>query len=314
VALDIIGAFGFITAMVSLDELPMWVYAVDGDYVLPQKVNVIPVTNGDRYSMLVKVDRTGDFALRVASLAAPQILSGRATVSIRSKSEPDGPPPANSTEVSPPFILDNGAPTSPDVLVFEQDLAKPFPPSPIPKSADAFYHLTMRMLGSSLSWSVNGTALLPGDHESDTPYLFSPPPSDPGITGIWTRAGDWVDLVFETAAAPMPPHPMHKHGNKMYRIGSGEGHFEWANVDEAVAARPDLFNLVDPPHRDAFATPAASEGVAWMAVRYHVTNLGPWLLHCHIQNHMSGGMSMVIFDGVDEWPEVPAEYLGVGQQ
>ena len=118
-----------------------------------------------------------------------------------------------------------------------------------------------------------------------------------------------VDLVFEAGEVPMPPHPMHKHGNKMYLIGHGEGAFEWASVAEAAEAQPELFNLVDPPRRDAFSTPNAAEGPAWMAVRYHVENPGPWLLHCHIQNHMSGGMSIVILDGVDAWPEVPEEYL-----
>lgn len=306
VAFDLIGAFGFHTAMVSLDELPMWVYAVDGDYVLPQKVNVIPVANGDRYSVLVKAERAGDFALRLGSGVAPQIISGRATVSIRGTGLPDAPPPTNSTGV---FILDNGVPTSPDVAVFAQALAKPFPPAPIAKRADAFHHLTMRMLNSSLLWSVNGTALFPHDHERDTPLLFAPPPADAGVTAIKTKAGDWVDIVFETGNVPMPPHPMHKHGNKMYFLGAGEGPFEWSSVNEAAEARPELFNLVDPPRKDAFATVPATEGPAWIAVRYEVTNPGPWLLHCHIQNHMSGGMSFVILDGVDQWPEVPADYL-----
>ncbi|KAH6686973.1 multicopper oxidase [Plectosphaerella plurivora] len=309
IAFELIGALGFAPVMVSVDELSMWVYAVDGEYVLPQKVNAIPVTNGDRYSILVKVEKTGDFTLRAAGLGAPQIISGKATVSIRAKGQPDAPPP---TEVAKPFILDNGAPTSPDVVIFAQPLAKPFPPSPIPKRADAFHHLTMRMLGTSLLWSINGTALLPADHEADVPLLFKPPPSEPGATGIFTKYGDWVDIVFETAVAPMPPHPMHKHGNKMYHIGAGAGHFEWASVNEAVDARPELFNLVDPPQRDTFVTPPAQEGVAWMAVRYHVTNPGPWLLHCHIQNHMTGGMTMVIYDGVDKWPTVPDEYLNIG--
>ncbi|KAM0322714.1 hypothetical protein ACHAQA_009305 [Verticillium albo-atrum] len=304
VSLDIIGAFGFFTAMVSIVAHPLWVYAVDGDYVIPQQVHAIPVTNGDRYSVLLKADQLGDFTIRVASVAAPQIITGRATLSIREKGATSPPP----TEAPPPYILDNGAPASPDTTIFNQALAKPYPPSPIPVKADAFYKLDMRTAGSSLYWALNNTALLPSDHEIDTPLLFAPDPHRFDNVTITTLAGTWVDLVFVTAVFPMPPHPLHKHGNKMYQIGAGTGPWTWASVEDAAAAVPDAFNFVDPPRRDAFASPPAIEGPAWLAVRYRVDNPGPWLLHCHIQNHMSGGMSVIIQDGIDEWPEVPEEY------
>jgi FtsP/CotA-like multicopper oxidase with cupredoxin domain len=106
----------------------------------------------------------------------------------------------------------------------------------------------------------------------------------------------------------MPPHPIHKHGVKMYQIGAGVGPFEWESVNEAIEERPELFNLVDPPMRDAFASPPTEMDVAWIAVRYHVTDPGPWLLHCHINNHLDGGMMLVIQDGVDAWPTVPEQY------
>jgi hypothetical protein len=43
-------------------------------------------------------------------------------------------------------------------------------------------------------------------------------------------------------------------------------------------------------------------------MRYHVVNPGAWMLHCHIQSHLNGGMAMVILDGIDVWPDVPEEY------
>ncbi len=103
--------------------------------------------------------------------------------------------------------------------------------------------------------------------------------------------------------APQPSHPIHKHGNKMWLIGSGQGTFRWSSVEEAN------FNLVDPPRRDGFATLDAPHAPTWTAVRYQVTNPGAWVIHCHIQTHFMGGMSMLIQDGVDHWPTVPPEYL-----
>lgn len=46
-----------------------------------------------------------------------------------------------------------------------------------------------------------------------------------------------------------------------------------------------------------------------MVLRYQVVNPGAFLLHCHVQTHVAGGMVVAMLDGVDEWPEVPEEYL-----
>lgn len=49
-----------------------------------------------------------------------------------------------------------------------------------------------------------------------------------------------------------------------------------------------------------------------MALRYEVVNPGPFLFHCHMQTHMSGGMALAFLDGVDQWPELPEEYANGG--
>jgi len=36
------------------------------------------------------------------------------------------------------------------------------------------------------------------------------------------------------------------------------------------------------------------------------------LFHCHMQTHLSGGMAIVMLDGFDAWPNVPAEYANNG--
>ena len=83
-------------------------------------------------------------------------------------------------------------------------------------------------------------------------------------------------------------------------------------MEEAIKEIPDQFNLVNPPKRDAFLSAPAEMEPSWAVVRYHAADAGPWLLHCHINNHMVGGMMMVIQDGVDQWPEVPEEYAEYG--
>ena len=99
---------------------------------------------------------------------------------------------------------------------------------------------------------------------------------------------------------------MHKHAQKMWKIGGAYGVWNFSSMDEAVAAQPESFNFVNPPYRDTFIT--KFEGSAWIALRYQAINPGPWMFHCHIEPHMAGGMSTAILDGIDAWPEVPEEY------
>jgi FtsP/CotA-like multicopper oxidase with cupredoxin domain len=302
VAIDIIGAINFITTVVSIDEHDMWVYAMDGSYIEPQKVQALVMTNGDRYSVLVHTSKPGDYKIRVHANSAPQIITGHALLSIK------GLKGGDSSESKAHIDL-VGNPINEDVVLFNHQKASPFPPEPIPEKANALFRLDMFADGASYLWAMNSSRLMPSDLEHrNPPTLFSPQPYISNNVTITTKNNTWIDLVFFAAAFPMPPHPIHKHGNKMYEIGRGLGGFNWTSVEEAMEDIPESFNLVDPPRRDGFASPEAAESTAWVVVRYHVTNPGPWLLHCHVNNHMIGGMMVVIQDGVDVWPEVPDEY------
>jgi FtsP/CotA-like multicopper oxidase with cupredoxin domain len=298
VAVDIIAATSFLRGAFSIDEHDMYVYAVDGSYIEPQKVQALDFTNGDRYSVLVKADRPGAYKIRVSSTSALQMITGYAILSVGGLAD-------DRVSESQAHINVVGEPKSPDVLPFNPSKAVPFPAAQIPQSADDLYILNMYQDGATYLWALNSTGLMPGDFEDETPILLKPDPGARDNVTITTRNGTWVDLVFITTDVASPEHPIHKHGNKMYLIGLGTGPFEWASVDQARKEKPQLFNLVDPLPRDTILTPAPTGEVAWAVVRYQVTNPGPWLLHCHINNHMMGGMSMVIQDGIDAWPEMP---------
>ncbi|ORY60947.1 multicopper oxidase [Pseudomassariella vexata] len=302
VAFDLIGTFGLITGVFSIDEHPMHIYAVDGDYIEPQEVEAVSITNGDRYSVMVKLDKPGDFTMRMASLTMPQMFTGYATLSYR---DPKQATPPSKSSVG--YINDIGANTTANVRFFDQAKMKAFPPAPVARAADQTVKVSMRVAGQSYNWALNNT-IYPMGLDNETPLLFHPDPERHNNVTITTKNDTWVDLVFQAVVFPMPPHPIHKHGNKMYLLGQGDGLFKWSSVAEAAKEIPQSFNLVDPPRRDGFTTPPALQGPTWMVVRYHVHNPGAWLVHCHVQSHLQGGMSMAIQDGVDQWPTVPPEY------
>jgi hypothetical protein len=47
---------------------------------------------------------------------------------------------------------------------------------------------------------------------------------------------------------------IHKHTDKTWQIGAGEGIWNYSSVEEAMAAGPSRFNFENPNYRDMFIT------------------------------------------------------------
>ena len=309
-ALDLISTAGVDSLGISIDEHPLWVYAADGQFIEPMKVDAIELQNGDRYSVFVELNKPADqYGIRIVSTAGAQLLNSTAILAYPGVKDYD-----IKTLRSVPTINAIGALISPTTATYLNPLkAVPFPPQfpqPAP-DADQTVIMSLGIVGRSYLWALNGTGL---NHaiidDLSPPLLYQDPTSahfGENVT-IITKNNTWVDLVFKIETFPQPAHPIHKHSNKGYLIGQGDGAFNWTTVAQAAKAMPQNFNFVTPPFRDSFVTPAASTGPTWMAVRYHVENPGAFMLHCHIQSHLEGGMAMVMLDGVDEWPEVLNHY------
>lgn len=312
---EIISTAGIDTFAFSIDEHPLWVYAVDSHYIEPFQVDVLTVANGDRYSVFVKLDKEGgEYGIRVASLALVQLIDTTALLSYGGDYGHGTYKNATATDdvTSLPYINKAGLPVSENVTVFDQAKMTSYPPQ-YPETApviDQTFFLTMLTVGNSYTWALNATPFSHMAIDNGEPLLYQPPSaSNPGsnITLV-TRNDTWVDLIFIVSSLGQPPHPIHKHSNRAFIIGAGEGAFNWTSVADAAAAIPQNFNFATPPYRDGFVTPPSQLDTTWLAVRYHVTNPGAFMLHCHIQSHLNGGMAVVLLDGVDEWPEVPEEY------
>ncbi|KAI9733982.1 MAG: hypothetical protein M1834_002639 [Cirrosporium novae-zelandiae] len=307
-SINFIAAASIKELTVSIDEHPMYVYAVDGAYIVPQYAESLEIYNGERYQALVKLDKPpGDYTIRVANNDADQILSGFATFRYQ-----DTP---TKTGASIPYIDYAGANTTADVVALDESQLVPFPPSKPAPTADATHILTLQRNGANYNWTLNGNASYPLTWDNNNPLLFSPQ-SDAAYDSslvIRTLNDTWVDLVLNVLLSDgtpaQPAHPIHKHSNKGYIIGKGDGAFTWNNVAQAMASNSSLFNLETPQRRDSFTTAAVLQGPAWVAVRYHVENPGAFFIHCHMQTHLSGGMALALLDGVDAWPTIPDNYL-----
>ncbi|KAG6489160.1 hypothetical protein ZIOFF_050420 [Zingiber officinale] len=160
---------------------------------------------------------------------------------------------------------------------------------------------------NNVSFTMPTTALLqehyqrrPHVYRADFPeeplffYNFTGTPPNNTFVEHGTRAvrlpfNTSVEVVLQgTSVLGAESHPMHLHGHNFYVVGRGFGNFD--PVDD-----PSRFNLVDPVERNTVGVPVGG----WLAVRFRADNPGVWLMHCHIDAHLSWGLRMtwVVDDG-----------------
>ncbi|KAL8027042.1 hypothetical protein ABFX02_14G069700 [Erythranthe guttata] len=112
------------------------------------------------------------------------------------------------------------------------------------------------------------------------------------------RFGSNVQIVLQdTAIVSTEDHPMHLHGYHFFVVGQGFGNFN----PRRDTAR---FNLVDPPLRNTINVPVGG----WAVIRFVADNPGVWLMHCHIDSHLTWGLGMafLVENGIGELQSVAA--------
>ncbi|KAJ5964277.1 Multicopper oxidase type 2 [Penicillium vulpinum] len=307
VSLNLIGSASISVPAVSINNHSLWVYEVDGRYIVPTKVDTLSISIGARYSVLVQLNNTpGDYLITAANSGLNQKVAGYGTFSYVN---------GDSSVVGTPSINYGGNSRSKDVVVLDQTRIKPLIPSKPSNEVDQTFLLHIGRIEKAWKWSLNGYHSYDLSLESEKPMLWDPESYAHSDLVITTKNDTWVDIIFALAgneSTIQPGHPIHKHSNMVYVLGAGMGEFNWTSVAEAEQEIPGNFNLVDPPMRDTFTTLLALQRPSWLAVRYHVQNPGAFFLHCHIDPHLTGGMALAILDGIDEWPSVPTQYGPTG--
>ncbi|KDP44695.1 hypothetical protein JCGZ_01195 [Jatropha curcas] len=114
----------------------------------------------------------------------------------------------------------------------------------------------------------------------------------PGTKLYKLKYGESVQIVLQDTSIVTPEnHPIHLHGYDFYIVAEGFGNFN-PKTDRAK------FNLVDPPMRNTAAVPVNG----WAVIRFVADNPGVWLMHCHLDVHITWGLAMafIVEDGVGE--------------
>ncbi|KAF3672232.1 Laccase-5 [Capsicum annuum] len=112
------------------------------------------------------------------------------------------------------------------------------------------------------------------------------------------KYGARVQVVLQgTSIFTAENHPIHLHGYDFYIIAEGSGNFN-PRADTAK------FNLVDPPLRNTASVPVNG----WAVIRFVPDNPGVWLMHCHLDVHITWGLAMafLVENGVSELESLEA--------
>ncbi|KAM5436482.1 Glc7p regulatory subunit [Microsporum ferrugineum] len=310
VSFNFVDAATFKTPVFSIDGHEMWVYEADGHFIEPRKVDTVKFYAGERYSAMVKLHKNvaRDYTIRVMDSGLTQIIGSYAT--LRYKQDLDDKDMGDYMETE--GIINYGGLNTTHAVTLDREDLPPYPPNPPAAHADSLYLLDTHRVKTAWTYTMKGGAMYEEDRSAYAPLLYHPNSADAMDESliIRTKNDTWIDLVVQVGSLPNQPqefpHIMHKHSGKTWQIGAGEGHWNYSSVEEAMKAEPTKFNLITPNYRDTFIT--SFDGPSWIVLRYHSNNPGPWLMHCHFEIHLGGGMAIAFMDGVDAWPKVPPEY------
>ncbi|KAL1738426.1 multicopper oxidase-domain-containing protein, partial [Schizophyllum fasciatum] len=334
----------------SIDEHPLYVYAIDGTYVnTTRPFDIISIPSGVRFQFMVKLDKDAGsaYTIRSAANVVPQVITGygilqyggnsTANTSIKNtfaapaQGYPALPQSSASMDYTGAPLGRNDTAKTPSAELDPWTDAPPFPARPPLTEADG--NITMVVLGmnrpNSTTWAANSTGLKGPLYEDGNPLIW-PSVWKPAAEAMQNNSGplagsalinaksvtilpnDTIVDVVMTVTGEHPLHPMHKHYNQFWVIGQGLGEWNYSSVAEAAAAMPESFNFVNPPVRDSYNTPASTD-FSWLVIRYRTVNPGPDLIHCHLSQHATGGMVEVLLEGI-ELVDLPEEYAEPPQQ
>ncbi|PIA59570.1 hypothetical protein AQUCO_00400451v1 [Aquilegia coerulea] len=323
----------------SIANHKMTVVGVDALYTKPFTTSVIMLGPGQTTDVLVNADQPAGryyMAARAYQSAQNAPFDNTTTTAIlqysstkNKKASPILPklPAFNDTQAATTFTTSLRSPRKVDVptqldedLFFTVGLGL----NPCPKGQNAS-QTCQAPNGTRFTASMNNVSfqlpstfsLLQAHYERATHYerannVFTTdfpaaPPTKFDYTGNVSRAlqtpvqgtkvyklkyGSKVQVVLQgTSIFTSENHPIHLHGYDFYIVAEGFGNFN-------AKKHTSQFNLIDPPIRNTVAVPVGG----WAVIRFVADNPGVWLMHCHLDVHITWGLAMafLVEDGVGE--------------
>ncbi|CAO2825742.1 unnamed protein product [Amaranthus hypochondriacus] len=324
----------------SVANHPFTVVGADASYLKPFTTNILMLGPGQTTDVLISGNQApGRYYIAAKPYQSAQgVAFDNTTTTAILEYESLACPPRGvpkPTPIFPPLPAFNDTAS---VTAFTNKLRSPrrVPDLPVPLEVDENLFFTVGLglnqcppnfsqnqcqgpNGTRFTASMNNVSfILPSNwsllqaHKFGIPGVFSidfpaQPPVQFDYTGNVSRAlwqpqsgtrlyklkyGSRVQIVIQgTSIVTGENHPMHLHGYDFYILAQGFGNFD-SNKDT------NKFNLVDPPMRNTVGVPVNG----WVVIRFVADNPGVWLMHCHLDVHITWGLAMafLVEDGVGE--------------
>ena len=270
--------------------------------------NHLPANFDDSYNPLTRCENTQCFALNCPFEAYPSNLN-IACISVL-QMQLTNPEPVPDEDVSSSAFLNFGFSNGPSIN--GRNLNYPQSP-PLSQLKDIppnlFCQYTVTQQPSTPSNSSNAS-VIPADD------IMVVPPFD--CIHTYTVSTDTVEMVYTNLGKPKTiqggaAHPIHLHGHHYYVMDIGypsyfpDGTVNSSNTAINCSADGGFCNVgamwtngMPPPSQcEATNTCPLKDTVivpvgGYVRIRFPRNNWGWWIMHCHIEPHLLGGMAMVV--------------------
>lgn len=300
--IHLLNAGGQYTKAFSVDDHPFYVIAVDGIFVVPQKVHSMLLPVGSRATVLIETraashDTARPFKIRFLAVYTTQYIEGHALLFY-------GEPSALSAASS----MDHGTRYQDlDGHLMQDSYRSIWPHQTLPLEeshqlktlhrADVTYVFYLHRFSSVQFTMFKNRTQLPRDFETRPPLLDSQDLTCASILHPPIHSGQVVDLIINNHRHIN--HPIHLHGHYVHVVSfSGHENFPYASMQEAVEHKyhgvRDNFLYCD-----VILVPVGGHAV----LRFTADNPGIWLLHCHNIGHLMGGMGAILLESPESIPK-----------
>lgn len=321
---NIINAGGQYTKGFSIDDHEIYVVAVDGIFIHPQRATSIMLPVGTRMTVCFETRKEQHenvhkpFAIRFAAVHTPQFIEGKAFLLYGSPSDFDEDEirvtqERNEIDNGIKFQDLDGYPLTKSFNCLWPHHTRPYEDSAALKHTgpgDVTFNFYLNRTGMVDFSMFEDKTQLPHDFEIREPLLLSCAKKDLVATHRSkaflqppVKTGQVVDFIINNYKHIN--HPIHLHGHFVHLISySDKVNFPYHTVEDAIANNYPNLNLVDPPLTDVVMVAVGGHVV----LRIVANNPGVWLLHCHNIGHLLGGMGAVLFEGLEELPSLLEDY------
>ncbi|KIW71105.1 L-ascorbate oxidase [Phialophora macrospora] len=301
----------------------------DGSYTKPWGTDHVQFGSGQRFSIILQAktqmelaaagNRT-DFWIRYENRERPNNVSGYALLHYNIPGRSTNPPP--SLPAKPPITLPRNLTGWAE---YSLEALNPVEPFPRLSEVTRTIYITMQQvirvgafvngtINGTLQWAQNNLIWQTEQRESNNsaPYLVQlyttgQTPNytaalqnggwDPYSNAFPALPGEVLDIVWLSnsgATGGFDVHPMHAHGKHYFDLGSGNGTYNATDNEERFGNYTPALRDTTMVYRYAPSGPKNYTS-GWRAWRIRVTedDVGAWMMHCHILQHMIMGMQTV---------------------